>query len=49
MGKLCLLSECGNEREEEVDGNFRRWNHSDQEGEEAVKKLGAGPLGGSVG
>lgn len=40
MGKPCLLTECGNEREEEVDGSSRRWNHSDQEREDAIKKGG---------
>lgn len=40
MGKPCLLTECGNEREEEVDGSSRRWNHSDQEREDAIKRGG---------
>lgn len=44
MDKLCLLTECGNEREE-VDGNSRRWNHSDSEGEDAIRKVEGGFVG----
>lgn len=34
-----MLTEYKYEREAEVDGNSRRWNPSDQEEEDAIKKV----------
>lgn len=39
MRRLWLLIEYKYERETEVDGNSRRWNPSDQEEEDAMKKV----------